>query len=357
MSFLKLLSVGILLCSLVIGQTNAQTQTPLQQAANGPLANDASSSHSSTSLCEKKDGQQSVAEHSDICRNWSLLLGEWTNLDYGGTIEFKLLPDKTVSAYIVKVSERMLKQGYAKDMQIARGWELGGTDAGTWKVFARNGEVLSAKLPSRDAGSIFGTAKWVEGGIIHIHRDRAGIVNLPAQLEGRISDYKDWVRVEGKNANAQSRPTSSEFCPVISNPVCGTKNGDTKVFNNICDAEKTEFRPVHMAQCRTSIDPAVTPPAFNFQCTHASKPACAIDLDGLKRTFSNVCNAEAENHSILYEGACKPNPIIGSDANSMICSAEFKPVCAEKNNQNRTFRNACEAVREKFKVLSQAPCR
>jgi len=329
MSFFKLLTAGILICSLPIGQTSAQTEPPSEHVGIGEPAGEPPPSSTGVNLCSRTDDQSDLAEYADFCRDWSLLLGEWTNPVYGGTIEFKLLPDKTVSAYISKVSERMLNQGYRRNMQIARGWEFGGTDAGTWKFFARNGEVLSAKIPNRDAGSIFGTEVWVQAGIIHIHRDRPGVVNLPAQLEGRISDYKDWVRVDTTVSSTPGRPTIPEFCPVISNPVCGIRNGKPKMFNNVCEVENNGFRPVHIARCQTSNDPAPNSPTFNFQCTHVSKPACAVDLEGIKRTFSNVCEARKENHSVLYEGECKPTPILGSDANSMMCPTVSKPVCAE----------------------------
>lgn len=354
MSFLKRLTFSLVVCALWIGHTLAQT-TPLPEI-NDP-ANEPASTNTDKDLCSLQRDQPAPLGYSDSCRNFELLLGEWKNPNFGGTIVFKLQPDKTIAAYIGKVSERMLAQGYSRNMQIARGWEFGGTDAGTWKVFAKSGEVLSAKMPNREAGSTYGKAAWIQNGIIYIDRDRPGVLSLPAQLEGRISDYKNWVRSDEALTRSPSLPAPAEFCPVISNPVCGTKNSRPIVFNSICDLERSGYRPVHFARCQTSSGSNSKSPVFNFQCTHASKPACVVDLEGIKRTFSNACEAQKNNHSVLYEGDCKPSPILGSDANSMMCPTVPKPVCAEKGDQIRTFKNACEAQREKFEILSETPCR
>lgn len=357
MSFRKFLFAAILICSALVGHSVAQAPSQPETAEMGAPAETPSPSNTNANLCRSNNEHPGNTAYSDICKKLSPLLGEWASPEFGGTIEFVLLPDKTVSLYIRKASERMLQQGYSRDMLIARAWEYGGTDSGTWKLFARNGEVLSAKFPGRDAGAIFGTASWVKSGIIHIHRDRPGVLNLPAQLEGRISDYKAWVRPASIAPSPRNPQTNTEICPVISNPVCGVKTGAPKMFANICDVEKSGFRAVHISQCQTREGAVPTSPDFSFQCTHVAKPICAIDLEGIKRTFTNACEAGKDNHSVLYEGNCKPGSILGADANSIICPATAKPVCAKKNSQTRTFKNACGAEQAKFEILSQGPCR
>ncbi|MEM6857040.1 MAG: hypothetical protein AAF559_04140 [Pseudomonadota bacterium] len=153
-------------------------------------------------------------EEDRMCRAWTPLLGAWTSPEFGGEIEFRLQGNNTVSAFVSRVSERMRMQGYTKGMLIARGLKTP-KSGGTWSFFAGGGEAFDAAQPGA-TGSL-GQAKWTPDALVHINVKEPGVLNLPATLEGNLSDYNEWVR-----------PGTSDACP--------TTNTDCRTFEPVLGA-------------------------------------------------------------------------------------------------------------------------
>lgn len=127
------------------------------------------------------------------CARWQWLLGPWTNPRYGGRISFRLQGD-TVSAYVVSANDRMEREGYFSGTQILRGLKYGGQNQGTWAWHAEDGEVYEARKPGREPNEVLGVDRWLPNGLVFIERERPGVLHLPSQIEGRMSNYVEWVR-------------------------------------------------------------------------------------------------------------------------------------------------------------------
>lgn len=128
-----------------------------------------------------------------LCIQWEWLLGRWTNREYGGVIEFRL-EGKTVSAYVVTPNKQMTEEGYTASMPLLGDLKFGGRNQGTWAWHAEGGKHYEAKKPGREPDQVRGTARWSPGAIVYIEKVRPGVLYLPSALEGRISNFKQWVR-------------------------------------------------------------------------------------------------------------------------------------------------------------------
>ncbi|WP_284125397.1 hypothetical protein [Parerythrobacter aestuarii] len=128
-----------------------------------------------------------------LCIQWEWLLGRWTNREYGGVIEFRL-DGKTVAAFVVTPNKQMAEEGYTAGTPLISDLKFGGRNQGTWAWHAEGGAHYEAKKPDRKPDQVRGTARWSPGAIVYIEKVRPGVLYLPSALEGRISNFKQWVR-------------------------------------------------------------------------------------------------------------------------------------------------------------------
>ncbi len=137
--------------------------------------------------------EQMCSLNSELCDDWTPLIGRWTNPRFGGVIEFVRVGDEA-RAFVVTSSERMEQQGYYSGQTIIHGLRDPGS-GGTWSFTAGEGEALSARHPDREPGEVFGQDEWIPNARVYVETDKPGILNLPANLEGRISDYDEWEKM------------------------------------------------------------------------------------------------------------------------------------------------------------------
>ncbi|MEL6486302.1 MAG: hypothetical protein AAFQ13_04040 [Pseudomonadota bacterium] len=173
-------------------------------------------------------GRVDCPQDDRACQAWSTLLGDWTNPEFGGTIEFRLQNDGTVSAYVKYVSEEMRKNGYREGMHIARGLNQPKATR-TWSFSASNSEVYNANIP-KATGGLEEQGKWISGGVFFIKRAEPGVLYLPASLSGGISKYKGWVR-----------PGTTDECPTT-NTDCRNFDPVLGVWGNARYGGTIEFR-------------------------------------------------------------------------------------------------------------------
>jgi len=146
-------------------------------------------------LCERVDGALLDPDYERDCNALAPILGTWVNLELGGSIEFRLQADRTLSTFVGASNERMEYYGYTNGMEILRGYRFAGVNGGTWLVWVNSGSEFSAKMPSREPGEQFGEAAWVQSrATIYIPKNDPNAIKLPGQLQWRISDGKRWVR-------------------------------------------------------------------------------------------------------------------------------------------------------------------
>jgi hypothetical protein len=79
------------------------------------------------------------------------------------------------------------------------------------------------------------------------------------------------------------------------------------------------------------------------------------------KTFPNSCEAGRAGYRIAYGGQCQgggggwnPQP---PPRPPQACTMEYRPVCATRRGQVRTFSNACSARAEDWRIVdNEGPC-
>jgi len=147
-------------------------------------------------------------------------------------------------------------------------------------------------------------------------------------------------------------------CTMEHAPVCATRNNRRQTFSNACLAAADGFRVISTGSCRPAASVRPPAPPRPVACTMEHAPVCAT-RNNRQRTFSNACLARAENFRVISNGACRPAASVRPPAppRPVACTMEHAPVCATRNNRRRTFSNACLARAEQFRVVHRGTCR
>jgi hypothetical protein len=126
----------------------------------------------------------------------ALLLGRWSAAREGGVIETTMAADGTLSGTVIATSERMRRNGFTEGMQILRGYRMANA-SNTWLAVGNGGQYfIPAEANSRPGQVYYDTAKWSTGGnVLYVATATPDVLSLPATIEGRLSDYKPWVRI------------------------------------------------------------------------------------------------------------------------------------------------------------------
>jgi hypothetical protein len=86
------------------------------------------------------------------------------------------------------------------------------------------------------------------------------------------------------------------------------------------------------------------------QCPSVYRPVCASKGSETK-SFGNACLAERDGFAIVSPGDCG-----GSAVLPRLCAKEYAPVCGERDGERRSFGNTCEAGAEEFAVVHNGSC-
>ncbi|MGU3398299.1 Kazal-type serine protease inhibitor family protein [Brucellaceae bacterium D45D] len=100
-------------------------------------------------------------------------------------------------------------------------------------------------------------------------------------------------------------------------------------------------------------------------CPMIYDPVCA-ERDGMRKTFGNECQAKADNYRVVSRGECKqrsgnsgaaqPQQQVDGGEKTAICTREYRPVCAQKGSEDRSFANRCTAESAGYRVLRDGQC-
>ncbi|MEO3384802.1 protease inhibitor [Mesorhizobium sp. CAU 1741] len=124
-------------------------------------------------------------------------------------------------------------------------------------------------------------------------------------------------------------------------------------------------------------------------CTREYAPVCG-EYRGRFQTFGNACVARSEGYSIVSRGECRgerprpprgnerprPRPEFGNDRPrppirgerprppvererprpQVACTQDYRPVCAQRDSDVRTFGNECSAAAEGYRMIRPGEC-
>ena len=114
------------------------------------------------------------------------------------------------------------------------------------------------------------------------------------------------------------------------------------VVLSACTVVVDEPRPVH---------PGPGPgPGF---CSREFRPVCAGRF-GEQRTFTNSCLADRAGWRIIHRGECRRDG--GGNDGPRVCTMDYQPVCATRRGNFRTFSNACGADAAGWRVVRRGEC-
>jgi Kazal-type serine protease inhibitor domain len=159
----------------------------------------------------------------------------------------------------------------------------------------------------------------------------------------------------------ETTPSRPGICTREYAPVCATRGAREKTFTNACEARRAGWAIEARGECnRIIVDPIVRPEPL--LCPQVFRPVCAT-RNGRERTFENSCEADAAGWRTVSRGECRDviiEPIIEPVPEPRItrrfCNQLFAPVCATRGGRAKTFDNSCVAESEGWRVIDQGEC-
>jgi len=114
-----------------------------------------------------------------------------------------------------------------------------------------------------------------------------------------------------------------------------------------------------LAACTVVVDdgagPRPRPPRPEPQfCSMQYQPVCAR-RGGDRQTFANACLADRAGYRIIRDGQCRDGGG-GGGGEQTFCTREYRPVCARRGGEMRSFPNACEARAADYRIVGDGPC-
>jgi hypothetical protein len=87
-------------------------------------------------------------------------------------------------------------------------------------------------------------------------------------------------------------------------------------------------------------------------CSREFRPVCAGRF-GEQRTFNNSCLADRAGWRVIHRGECRRG---GGGGGERVCTMDYRPVCAMRRGNFRTFGNACQADAAGWRIVRNRPC-
>jgi hypothetical protein len=89
-------------------------------------------------------------------------------------------------------------------------------------------------------------------------------------------------------------------------------------------------------------------------CTAQWAPVCA-QKDGAQKTYSNVGCAKADGAEVVREGQCA-DPTPKPTKTPIFCAENYDPVCGAKDGAAKTYSNDCFAKADGATVTAAGEC-
>lgn len=142
------------------------------------------------------------------------------------------------------------------------------------------------------------------------------------------------------------------ICTREYDPVCARRGPEVRTFGNGCLADTAGYRVIRGGECGPD-----RPPPVVRGCPRQYDPVCAR-RGGRRQTFANDCLAEEAGYRVIRGGECRDDYADegGQSGGGGFCTREYRPVCARRGPEVRTFGNDCEARSANYRVVSDGPC-
>ena len=170
------------------------------------------------------------------------------------------------------------------------------------------------------------------------------------------------VEVDEGRPDYRPRP---QACTMEYMPVCGSRGGETQTFPNACAARADGYRVVSRGECRRGGRPEPRPDEGRA-CTREYAPVCGANGRD-RQTFANACEARRSGYDVIGRGECQGRNPGGNGSdwgngrdrdrdNQRVCTMEYRPVCAQRGRDRKTFGNSCSADAAGYRVVSPGEC-
>jgi Kazal-type serine protease inhibitor domain len=130
-------------------------------------------------------------------------------------------------------------------------------------------------------------------------------LTFPNACEANSSSFRVLYRGECRRGATPPPQSGPQTCPAFVDPVCARRGNIERSFPNDCQAEASGFQPIYRGECRRTEPDA---PGFagpgNGGCPRILEPVCG-SRGGQLRSFNNSCEAEADGFEVLKEGRCR----------------------------------------------------
>lgn len=146
-----------------------------------------------------------------------------------------------------------------------------------------------------------------------LHKNRLGLLACMAVLVGGVAQADPYAR-----SPQGPGPAQPQTCPMIYAPVCAQRGGLRKTFGNACQAQADNYRVISRGQC-------------------GAKPGADWSGQGV--------------------GPARPPQQAQRPGRGRVCTREYRPVCAQRGAERRTFPNSCTAESAGYRIISNRQCR
>lgn len=146
------------------------------------------------------------------------------------------------------------------------------------------------------------------------------------------------------------RPQPPQMCTMEYMPVCAVRGNRQKTFANRCTAQADGYQVIRQGQCNSQNGNQNKPQ----RPPHSQRP----DRPNHGGNWNN--DSWGSGSSVPSRPSNRPDmnrPDNRPTTSTKACTRDYRPVCATRGRESRTFSNSCMAENEGFRPMHNGQCR